>query len=295
MDYSLADRSEKIAVRSTVEKHKIKALLSGAGRHSVLMFWAFICLFPFLWLVLSSFKSSSEIIQYPPTFLPASPTFDSYIEIFTKYGFGQSFFNSIVVTMISTGLVLYTASSAGFVFAKYRFFGRDQLFIVLLSTLMIPFSAVLIPLFLQFSSLGWIDTYQALVIPTIYTTFGIFIMRQFIQGIPYELIEAARIDGASEMWVYVHIILPLSTSSLAVLGVLHFFAIWDSFLWPLSVVNSPQMRTLPLAIAGLAFERGARYDLQITASVVANIPVLIIYLFAQRYLVRGIALTGTKL
>ncbi|MBV9492974.1 MAG: carbohydrate ABC transporter permease, partial [Acidobacteria bacterium] len=152
-----------------------------------------------------------------------------------------------------------------------------------------------IPLFLQVSAFGWLNSYKGLIVPTIYTTFGIFIMRQFIEGIPGELLEAARIDGASELWIYARIILPLSTSALAILGLLHFFAIWDSFLWPLSIISQPSLRTLPVAVAGLNSERGARYDLQLAASVLTNLPVLVIYFFAQRRLSRGIALTGSKM
>lgn len=270
-------------------------IVGAVARHLTLLVFAIICLFPYVWLLLSSFKNSSEILQIPPTFFPRQPSLASYRTILFEFAFGRAFLNSLLVTSVSTLLVLYTASSAGYVFAKYRFRGKDLIFLALLSTLMIPFAAVLIPLFLQVSSFGWIDSFQGLIVPTIYTTFGIFIMRQFIEGIPSELIDAGRIDGASEFWIYARIILPLSASSLAILGLLHFFAIWDSFLWPLSIVNTPSLRTLPIAIAGLNSERGARYDLQLAASVLANVPILLLYMVAQRRLSRGVALTGSKM
>lgn len=295
MDYTTQANLKSATPSSITDRTRLRQLFGAAGRHSILIFFTIISLFPYIWLVLGSFKNSSEILQIPPTFFPLKPTLQSYRTILFEYQFQRYFLNSLVVTLSSTFLVVFTASSAGYVFAKYKFWGRDALFLLLLSTLMIPFAAVLIPLFLQVSAFGWLNSYKGLIVPTIYTTFGIFIMRQFIEGIPSELLEAARIDGAQELWIFLRIILPLSTSALAVLGLLHFFAIWDSFLWPLSIISQPSMRTLPVAVAGLNSERGARYDLQLAASVLTNLPVLVIYFFAQRRLSRGIALTGSKM
>jgi ABC-type glycerol-3-phosphate transport system permease component len=286
-----------IVARGTAASHRRLGRTPGAvARHLVLLFFAVVCLFPFIDGVISSLKNSSEILQVPPDFWPRSPTLASYQTVLSTLNFGHFLFNSLLVALVATGAMLATSAAAGYVFAKYRFFGREQLFIVLLSTMMIPFPAILVPLFLQLASLGWIDTYQGLIVPTgIVSTFGIFLMRQAIASIPTELIEAARIDGASELRVFFRLIVPLVSSTLAVLAILHFFFMWDSFLWPLAVVNDTSMRTLPLALTALNSEHGPRYDLQTAAAVLTNIPVLLVFLIAQRQLIRGVALTGAKM
>ncbi len=263
-------------------------------RHAILIAVALLCLFPFVFSVLASFKSPEEILGVPPTFLPQQWTIASYLELWNTVPVAQYFGNTLLYSGVSTFAALLSSSAAAYVFAKYRFRGKNQLFVVLLASLMVPFSAILVPLFLMVSRFGWIDTRQGIIIPTMFTTFGIFMMRQFIEGLPDEVIEAARLDGASESRLFVSIILPLVVPALVVLGILVFFAQWDSFLWPLTAITSDDLINLPVAISALAAEHGPRYDLQLTASVITNVPVLIIFALAQRRLTQGIALTGGK-
>lgn len=262
--------------------------------HVTLALFFVVSLMPIVWMFLSAFKTGSEIVQFPPTLLPARPTADNFVTVLTQLDFGRYLANSLLVVMPSTALVLLTSSAAGYVLAKYQFWGRDALFFAILSTLMIPFSVVLLPLFLLFSDAGQLNTYQALIIPTAVTSFGIFVMRQSMRSIPDELIQAARVDGASEWWIFAWIILPLSRPALAVLAIFHFVSVWDSFLWPLSIVNETAMRTLPLGLAGLQSERGTRFDLTIAGAVVTVLPILVVYALAQKQFIRGIAMTGLK-
>jgi len=262
--------------------------------HMVLSLFFVASLMPIVWMFLSAFKTGSEIVQFPPTLLPNRPTADNFVTVLTQLDFVKYLTNSLIVVAPSTLIVLLTSSASGYVFAKYQFWGRDALCFAILSTLMIPFSVVLLPLFLLFSDAGQLDTYQALVVPTAVSSFGIFVMRQSMRSIPDELIQDARVDGASEWWIYAQIIVPLSLPAMAVLAIFHFVSVWDSFLWPLAVVNETAMRTLPLGLAGLQSERGTRFDLTIAGAVVTVLPILVIYALAQKQFIRGIAMTGIK-
>jgi len=262
--------------------------------HAVLLGFAAISIFPLIWMVLSSFKSASEIVAIPPTLLPAVFTVANYETVFARLDFGRYFLNSALVAVAATAAVLYTSSSAGYVFAKYRFPFKEPIFLLLLSTMMIPFAVVMLPLFLVVNSFGWVNTYQGLIVPVSVSAFGIFMMRQFIESIPTELVEAARIDGASEWWVYARVILPLSLSPLAVLAIFHFSYVWDSFLWPLIVLNDSELFNLSLGLATFRGLYSTQWSYLMAASVVVLMPCLILYFIAQRFIVEGITLTGLK-
>jgi multiple sugar transport system permease protein len=263
--------------------------------HLILAFFALVALGGFLWMVLASFKNASEIIRIPPTFLPQTPTLASYGAILTEQSFGRYFANSLLVAVPTVTLILFTSSIAGFVFAKHQFPGKETCFLMILSTLMVPPAVTLLPLFRLVSALNWADTYQALIIPVCVSAFGIFLMRQFIEGIPNELLDAGRIDGANDWWLYTRIILPLAMSPLSALAIFSFLGNWDSYLWPLVIIYAEEMRTLPL---GLAFLMGwasrPRYDLFLTGAVITVLPVLLFYAIFQRRFVRGVTLTGLK-
>ena len=248
----------------------------------------------FLWVVLNSFKTSSEIVQVPPTFWPVEPTLSNYEVVFARLNFGRYLFNSMFVGVAVTLLTLFTSSLVGYVFAKYRFWAKEQLFLIILGTLMIPFAVVMLPLYLLMGTIGWSNTYQALIIPVSVSSFGIFLMRQFIEEVPIELIESARMAGASEWRIYGRIVLPLARPGLAALGIFAFLFTWDSFLWPLVVINDQDLWTLPLALHGLNSERGTRFDLITAGSVVAVVPMIVVYLVFQRQFIRGISTTGLK-
>lgn len=267
----------------------------GMVLHIVVAFVSLCMIGPFIWMIICSFKTGTEIMRLPPTFFPQNPTVQNYVYIWTNLPFARYFINSVIVSSASTAVVLFTSSLAGFVFAKFEFFWKEKIFISILSSMMIPFAVVMLPLFVLVTKLNWIDTYQGLIVPTFISAFGIFLMRQFIDGIPDALIDAARIDGASNWWIYTQVILPLSTSALAALTIFHFMWTWNTILWPLIVTQTYQMRVLSLGIAQLSQELYAtRYDLVITGAAIASIPIVIIYFFAQRHFVRGLALTGLK-
>jgi len=251
-------------------------------------------LIPFLWMFLSSFKTSSEIIQIPPTFFPKKFTLDTYKYLLEELNFWRYFINSTIVAGSITLIILFSSSLVGFIFAKFHFRMKEILFLGILSSMMVPFAVVVIPLYLLMSSLNWIDTYTGLIVPMCISSFGIFLMRQFIEDIPDSLIEAARVDGASEWWIYAKVILPLSKPVASALGIFTFMGAWNNLFWPLMVVTSPGMRTLTLGIASLQWEWGIRYDLVVTGAAISVIPVLIIYAIAHRNFIQGLALTGLK-
>lgn len=274
---------------------RLREFLVTLTTHLILAIFAIIAFGAMFWMVLASFKSAAEIIHMPPTLLPQAPSIDTYIQILSEHAFGRYFFNSVVVVLPTVLIILFSSSITGFVFAKFEFPAKEPLFTIILSTLMVPAAVTLLPLFQLISSFDWADTYQALIIPVCVTAFGIFLMRQFMEGIPTELLDAGRIDGASDWWIYRHIILPLSISALSALAIFSFLANWDSYLWPLVIIYAENMRTLPL---GLAFLLGwasrPRYDLFLTGAVITVVPVVVFYSIFMRQFVRGVTLTGLK-
>jgi len=264
------------------------------GAHALLWVVVLASLAPFAWMFLGSFKTFQELTQFPPTILPEHFTLQNYAVVLFQINFLQAMVNSIVVAVAVTAATLATSAAAGYVFATYRFPGKDALFVMLLSTMMVPFAVILIPLYVTISALGLHDSLGGLIVMGLCSTFGIFMMRQFMATIPPELIDAGRIDGASEWWIFGRIIIPLSAAPLAALAVFTFHASWDSFLWPLVVLTSPEVKTLPLALASLTSLYWTRYDLWVTGSCLTVLPTLLIYAVAQKQFVRGIALSGLK-
>jgi multiple sugar transport system permease protein len=265
------------------------ALLYGA-----LVVGAALFLVPFLWMILASFKTAQEIVQVPPTIWPVHPTLANYGTVLSAMPLGTFYRNSLIVTTTVTLSVLFTSSLAGYIFAKFQFFGRNLLFVLILSTLMIPFQVVLIPTYIIINALGLLNTLWALILPSMVNVFGIFLMRQYIENLPSEYIDAGRIDGASEWGIYSRIILPQTRPALAALAIFTFMASWNDYLWPLIVINDQDKMTLPLALAFFNSAHGIRYDLTLTAATLVVIPVVIVFLILQRQFIQGIALTGLK-
>ena len=234
--------------------------------------------------------------QLPPTLLPEKFTLQSYQTIFNDphVPLARFYLNSIIVTLSVVAMVLFTSSLAGFVFAKYQFFGKNVVFTLILATMMIPFQVMMIPLYLILVRLGITDSLIGLIVPGATSAFGIFLMRQFIESIPSELIDAARIDGASEFGIYSRIILPQMGAALATLGIFQFMGTWNDYLWPLIVITTTEKRTLPVMLTWYNSQHGARFDLTMAASVLVILPILLVYFIFQRWIVRGIALTGFK-
>lgn len=251
---------------------------------------------PFYWTLVTSFKSRTEVRAFPPTWWPAEPTLEHWIGL-TDLQFGTflGFYrNSLIVATSVTALVLLTSALVGYVLAKHQFGGRDIIFWGILSMMMIPYNISIIPLYALIVELGWSNTFWALIIPATYSPFGIFLLRQFMHSIPTELIDAARIDGASEYGIFYRVILPLSTAPLAALGIFTFIGQWDDFLWPLIVINEPARYTIPLGLAQFRGRTGTDVGGLAAASMAAVIPVLLVYFLAQRRFIEGITLTGIK-
>lgn len=270
--------------------------LGTTAKYLILITTAALLVFPFVWMIDASLMTSGEIQSRPPVWLPKTPQFGNYPELLDNLPLGRFYLNSLVVTGATVIGVLLTSSLAGYAFAKFQFPGRTILFYMILATLMIPAFVTLIPVFFIVRQLGWIDNYAGLILPGISSAYGVFFMRQFIYSIPDELIDAARIDGAAEPRIYWRIILPLTKPALATLGTFVFIGSWNSFLWPLLVINSRELYTVPLGLNSLrTFAAEARsLHLLVSGTVLSVIPTLILFVFLQRYFIQGIALSGLK-
>jgi len=265
------------------------------GIHAVLLLIAVLFVLPFLYMFLASFKPGLEIIKMPPTFFPKKFTLNNYIMIFQKLKFWRYFMNSVIVSGSITFIAIVTSSLAGFVFTKFKFPGKELVFVLFLAGLMIPFSIIVVPMYLFTSSVGMLNTYWGLILPLCISPFGIFLMRQFMEGIPNDMVEAARIDGASNLWIYYRVIVPLSTAGIGAVAVFTFLWSWNQLWWPLMVVSKEAMRTLPLGVAALTFQIAKRYDTIVTGASLAVFPVMLVFIFAQRTLIKGMTLTGLKM
>ncbi|WP_249355413.1 carbohydrate ABC transporter permease [Deinococcus metallilatus] len=255
---------------------------------------ALLTLIPLVWMILGSLKSADEVVAYPPTFLPHHFAWHNYVEVFTTVPFGRYILNTFFVATSVTVVALLFHSMAAYALARLKFRGRDALFLGIVATLMIPFSVTLIPTFILVKSLGWLDTYWALIIPAIPNAFGIFLLRQFYLGLPVELEEAARLDGATPAGIFWRIALPMSQPILATLATFFFLANWNAYLWPLIVTQNPNMRVTQVALAAFSGEHSTSWQLIMAGATVAALPGLLLYLFLQRYLIEGIKLSGLK-
>lgn len=252
-------------------------------------------IFPFIWMIAGSFKTNAEIRSAPTTLLPQAPTLDNYTQLFGRLDFATFFTNSIVVAVFVTLGNIVFSSMVGYALAKLEFAGKRALFLVVLGTLMVPGVVTFVPLFVLTSNLGLVNSYPGLILPFLITPVGVFLMRQFISTLPDELIEAARIDGASEWGIFWRVIMPLCGPAIATLTILTFLASWNNFLWPLVVATSERMYTLPVALALYSVgQNAAQYGLMMAGAVVVVVPVLAVFVVLQRYFVQGIALTGIK-
>jgi len=262
-----------------------------------LIAWAGFALLPFLWAFSSSFKHLTEIFKYPPNFLPQSFDLINYVNLFTKQHFPQWFANSVVLAGISTVLVLFFCSLAGFAFAKYRFRFKNTLFTILIGSMIIPFQLILTPLYAEMNALKWLNTYWALIVPWVTPAFGIFLLRQYMSTLPTELLDAARIDGCSEFRIYAQIILPLARPALGTLAIYQFMNSWNSFLWPLIVLRDIELYTLPLGLAtllGLVQSETIDYGMIMAGAFLTALPIIIIFLFMQRQFISGLTLGSVK-
>ena len=255
---------------------------------------AILVAFPFLWMILSSFKDISEFYIMPPKLMPEAFKLDNYIELFGRGDFGRYYLNSIFITVVQVFGNLFIILPAAFAFAKYDFKGKHVIFLIILGTTMVPWVATIIPLYILAGKFRLIDTYLGLIIPGLADAFSIFLARNFISSIPDALLEAARIDGAKEIKIFTNVILPSVKPLIAVISINKLISSWNDFQWPLLAVNSDELRTLPLAVAKLSSQYYDAYNLKMAAAAVTIIPVLIIYIACQKYFVEGISLSGIK-
>lgn len=262
--------------------------------YSVLIVLVMLAILPLLYMLSLSLQSDAEIYAGIPVLLPATPQWQNYALIWQKAPFARFFLNSVIVAGCITLSHLFFDPLAGYVFAKFRFPLKNVVFLLILGTLMIPFFVRMIPLYIMMAQVGWIDSYQAMIVPFLMSAFGIFMMRQFIQPLPFELIDAARLDGCSEFGIYWRIILPQIKPGLATLGLFTFIFQWDEFIWPLVVVNSTEMRTMPVGLTLFNQEFFTQWNLTATGAVVLFVPILVLFLALQRYFVKGISLSGLK-
>ncbi|AKI98336.1 sugar ABC transporter permease [Kosmotoga pacifica] len=264
------------------------------GVHTILFAAFLVMAIPFFWMVSTSFKNPDEIYIFPPRWIPHRPTLSNYIELFESVDFARPLLNTIIVAVVSTFLSVMLSAMAGYGFAKFRFRGKEKLFLMVLATLMVPGQMTLIPVYLILNSMNLLNTYAGLILPGVASAFGIFFMRQFIMSIPDELIDAAKIDGAKEFFIFLKIILPLSKPALATLTIFNFVGAWNSFLWPLIVATDEKMYTLPVAISVVQGQYGEKIALQMSGSFIVIIPIIIVFLFAQKYIIKGLSMTGMK-
>lgn len=260
----------------------------------VLAAGALLMMFPFIWMVSTSFQSAGTLLVPPPQLIPSPIETGNYAEVATAFPLGRYLLNSVGVALISTALQLITSAMAAYAFARLTFRGRDALFLVYLATLMIPLQVTILPLFIEMKFLGLVDSYAGLVLPSIASAFGTFLLRQAFLGLPRELEEAAFIDGAGHFAVFRRIVVPLTLPALATLGIFAFMSSWNSFLWPLVILNTPDLMTLPVGLSNLQGRYSTAWNLLMAGSTVAVVPILVVYLIGQKYVIRGVTLTGLK-
>ncbi len=281
---------------------------SSIATHAILLLGALLAAFPFVWMILTSLKTQLESIGYPPTILPANPQWQNYVEAWTSANFPLAFRNSVATSLIQAFGTLTVASLAGYAFARMRFWGRDALFVLFLSSMMIPEEVRLVPNFVILKNLpcyfpsdfvcnprgGWLDTYSALTIPFMGSAFSVFLLRQFFLTIPNDLWEATQLDGGGHLTYLVRVVLPLSTPALLTVGLFSFIGSWNAFLWPLIVTTRPEVRPLQVALQTFSQEFTAKYQLWMAASTYTIAPIVALFFFVQRQFIEGIARSGLR-
>jgi multiple sugar transport system permease protein len=252
-----------------------------------------VMVFPFLWMIATSFKHPADI--YTLSLIPTQPTLDNYATALTQFPFARWFANSVLVAGATTLSVAFFDSLAGYVLAKLDFPFKNIIFVAILCTLMVPTEMLIIPWYILSVDFHWTDSYWGIMFPGVISAFGVFLMRQFMQAVPNELLDAGRIDGLGEFDLFWRVALPLVRPALAALCILTFLGNWNAFLWPLIVVQDPLMRTLPVGLSEFSYgEAGSRWELIMTGASIATLPVLIVFAIFQRQIIRGVALTGLK-
>lgn len=275
-----------------------RAVMSGArrvGRWVINVLLVLLFFFPFFWMLSSSLKTLGETMQFPPSLLPADPQWQNFVDAWTSIPFAHYLMNSVIVTLAVLGLQLLTVVPAAYAFSQYRFAGRGVLFGITLVTMMVPAQLVFLPLFALFAKWGIINSYWSLILPFATSAFNIFLLRQTFNQMPRELVEAARLDGASELKIIVRLFLPMAKATLATCALLTFIATWNDYFWPLVLTTNDAVRTLPVGVASMrASESGVNYHILMAANVLLTVPIAIIYSFASKHIIKAFAYVGDK-
>ncbi len=261
--------------------------------HVVVIVGAIAMFFPFYWTIVTSLSPGTGLSS-SPALVPADPSLAAYAQLFSELPFARVVANSLLLAVVTTVVQLFTSATAAYVFSRLPFPGRGAVFAVYLATMMIPLQVLIVPLFAQLRTFGLINTYLGALLPTFASAFGIFLVRQAMNQVPFELDEAATLDGAGHFRIFWHVVLPNVRPALATLAVFAFMGSWNSFLWPLVVLRSPEVQTLPIALAGLQGQYTTQWDIVMAGSVISILPMLAIYIFAQKYVIQGVANTGLK-
>ena len=262
--------------------------------YPLLILVTLVSLLPYYWMVACSFKTNDTMFAMPLQWVPNPINWNAYGDAWKAQDFTRYFLNTGFVAVAITLGNLLLASLAGYSLCKFRYFGRGALFLLILSTMMLPLEVTMVPLFLTVKQLGWPNTYEGLIVPFLVEGFGVFLMRQYLQSIPNELIEAARIDGASELRIYAQIVMPLCKPALAALGVFTFREAWDMYIWPLIIVTKDSLRTLPLGISLFMSSFGTAWDQLMAIAAIGTLPMILLFFFLQRSFIQGIAVSGLK-
>lgn len=273
-----------------MQKRKFQSLALNA----TLLACSVVTILPFLWMLASSFKSNAEISALEQHFLPLRPSFENYLNALEKMNFLRYFANSLTYAMLLTALTLYTSAISGFVLCKYRFRGRDALFGAILATMMVPGVVTIIPRYTMMQQLGWLDTWRALLIPSLFTPFGIFLMRQSCATVPDELLEAARMDGASAGYIFHRIMLPMLGNTISSLAIFQFLWAWEDYLWPYLMIRTESKNMLSVALNMFSGRYSTDYAGLFAATAIAIVPVVLCYLIFQKRFVEGIASAAVK-
>lgn len=262
--------------------------------HIFLIIFVILTVIPFFWMLSSSFKPASEIISHDQTFLPKAFTFDNYIKTQENFNFIRMFANSLFLASGITAMLVYTSVAAGYIFAKYEFRGKKILFGLILSTMMIPWSVTIIPKYTMMMKFGWIDSYLAFFIPALFNSFGIFLMKQSITSIPNEMIEAARMDGASESTILHKLVFPVSKNTIIAFIIFNFLWVWEDYLWPYLIISSEKKQVLSVGLKMFSGQYATDYGGLFAATSISIIPVLIVYIFFQKKFIEGVTSSSVK-
>jgi len=263
--------------------------------HALLAVWAIVMVFPFIWMLSASVKPAAEIIRFPPALLPQAPTLGNYIRAFQTAPFGRFFLNSLIVTALSTAIIVITSTVAGYVFGKFRFPGDAALFIVFLATAILPLETYMVPLYLTMRDWHWINTYQGLLAPYLVLSFGVFIMRAYFRSaLPDDLLDAARIDGASEWRIFTRVAVPTATSAMSAVAIFAAIQAWTAFIWPLIIANAQEMYTMEVGLAFFQQRYTVDYGAMSAGAAVSMLPIILAFIIFRRYITEGIAFTGFR-